>query len=218
MSTLDGPRWGPQAGGAARQLVVLVHGLGASGHDLIDLAPEWGIAVPHAAFAAPDAPEPYPGAPFGRQWFDVGDRAPARMQAGVAVAAEALLGFVDAELARLGLAADRVALMGFSQGAMTVLQAGLRRAAPPRAILAFSGALLCPVPPPQPAGWPQVLLVHGELDEVVPAARSREAERALRAAGVPVESLYPPRLDHGLDAAGLSAGALTLQRAFADPA
>jgi Phospholipase/Carboxylesterase len=111
MTTLDGPRWGPQAGGAPRQLVVLCHGLGADGHDLIDLAPTWGQAVPHAAFAAPDAPSRYADMPFGRQWFDVSDRAPARLLAGAAVAAEALLGFITAELGRLALPADALALM-----------------------------------------------------------------------------------------------------------
>jgi phospholipase/carboxylesterase len=60
-----------------------------------------------------------------------------------------------------------------------------------------------------------VLLVHGEADEVVPAQRSRDAESALRQAGIPVESLFCPRLGHGIDEAGLSAGALFLQRAFA---
>ena len=218
MSTLDGPRWGPKAGGAPRQLVVICHGLGADGHDLIDLAPGWGIALPHAAFVAPDAPESYQGMPFGRQWFDVTDRAPARMRAGVAVAAEALLGFVEAELKRLALPPDAVALMGFSQGAMTALHAGLRRPVPPRAILAFSGALLDPALASHAAPWPPVLLVHGTADEVVPAERSHEAESALRAAGVPVESLFVRDLGHGIDAAGMTAGALYLQRAFAGDA
>lgn len=217
MATLDGPRWGPKAGGAPRQLVVLCHGLGADGHDLIDLAPDWGIAVPHAAFAAPDAPEPCAGVPYGRQWFDLWDRSPAQMQAGVASGAQALLGFIEAELSRLRLPPDAVALMGFSQGAMTTLHAGLRRAVQPRAILAYAGALLDPALPPH-AAWPPVLLVHGEDDAVVPVARTREAESALRAAGVPVESYYAPGLGHGLDSAGLSLGALFLQRAFASDA
>ena len=62
-----------------------------------------------------------------------------------------------------------------------------------------------------------VLLVHGEEDEVVPASRSRDAETALRAAGVSVESLFCPRLGHGIDEAGLSMGSLFLQRAFSLP-
>ena len=211
---LDGPRWGPKAA-PARQLVVLVHGLGADGHDLIDLGPHWAAAVPRAAFVAPNGPEPCEGAPFGRQWWGVGDRAPARMRAGAAAAAEVLDRFIDAELERLGLAADAYALMGFSQGAMTALHAGLRRPVPPRGILAFSGALVDPEGLPARGDWPPVLIVHGEADDVVPVGRSREAEAALEARGVAVESLYPAGLEHGIDGAGLAFGALFLQRIFA---
>jgi phospholipase/carboxylesterase len=214
MVALDGPRWGPREG-TARQLVVLCHGLGADGHDLIDLAPYWGTALPHAAFAAPDAPEDCDMAPMGRQWFSVADRTPERLAAGVAVARTALDGFIDAELVRLGLPAEAYALMGFSQGAMTALYTGLRRAVAPRAVLAFSGALMAPERLGEAVARPPVLIVHGEDDEVVPVARSRTAEAALRGAGFEVQALYCKRLGHGIDDAGLSAGALFLQRAFA---
>ncbi len=216
MAELDGPRWGPKSGGAARQLVVLCHGLGADGFDLIDLAPGWGAALPDAAFVAPDAPQPCDMGPMGRQWFSVADRAPARMEQGVRAAAQALDGFLDAELARLALPPDAYALMGFSQGAMTALFAGLRRAVAPRAILAFSGGLIAPETlAVELRNRAPVLLVHGEDDDVVPITRSREAEQALKAAGVPVETLWCPGLPHGIDAAGISLGALALQRAFA---
>ncbi len=215
MTKLDGPRWGPREAGPAQQLVMLCHGLGADGQDLIDLAPYWGRILPHAAFAAPDAPEACDMGPFGRQWFSIGDRAPAHIAAGVAVARTALDGFIDAELARLGLAPDAYALMGFSQGAMTALYTGLRRAVAPRGVLAFSGALVAADRLGEAVTRPPVLIVHGEDDEVVPVARSRLAEGALAAAGFEVQAMYCPRLGHGIDEAGLSAGALFLQRVFA---
>jgi len=59
-----------------------------------------------------------------------------------------------------------------------------------------------------------VLLVHGEADTVVPPEASARAAEVLRAAGVAVELLTVPRLGHGLDDTGLSAGGLFLQRAF----
>ncbi|MGC9270088.1 alpha/beta hydrolase [Acidiphilium sp.] len=212
---LDGPRWGPAAG-AAKQLVVLCHGVGADGNDLIDLAPYWARAVPEAAFAAPHAPEPFTMAPHGRQWFPIGVIDPAAMAAGVRRARAALDAFIDAELARLGLPAEAYALMGFSQGAMTALFTGLRRAAPPRAILAYSGALIDPGSLARElTGRPPVLLVHGEADQIVPASRSRDAEAVLRAHDVPVQALYVPKLGHGIDDGGLSAGALALQKGFA---
>jgi len=216
MAQLNGPRFGPKAGGAARQLVVLLHGLGADGSDLIELAPAWAEALPHAAFVAPDAPDPCDMAPYGRQWFSLQDRAPDRIAAGVRRAAPMLDAFLDAELARPGLDAGALALVGFSQGAMMALFTGLRRPVAPAAILAYSGALVAPESlVAEIACRPPVLVVHGEADDIVPVAAGRGAEQALRAAGVPVEALYCPGLAHGIDQAGLAAGLRTLQNGFA---
>jgi phospholipase/carboxylesterase len=220
MEGLDGPRHGPLRGGRPDALVVLAHGFGADGNDLIDLAALWGEAVPGAAFVAPHAPEPCEGIPFGRQWFPLWDRTAAQLAAGVRAAAAALGRFVAAEAARLSLPPGRVALMGFSQGAMTVLEAGLRGAVPqPACLLAYSGGMIGAGDLGAAlAARPPVLLVHGEADEVVPPAATRAAEAALRAAGVPVRALYPAGLGHGLDDGGLMAGARLLAERLGTPA
>jgi phospholipase/carboxylesterase len=215
MVTLDGPRVAPASGGPARQLVVLLHGLGADGADLIDLAPHWAAALPDAAFVAPNAPEPCDMAPFGRQWFSLQDRAPARVEAGLRAVRPVLDAFLERELTRHALPPEALALVGFSQGCMLALFAGLRMARGPAAILGYSGALVAPESLATEAlARPPVLLVHGEADEVVPAARSRAAESALRAAGVPVRALYRPGLAHGIDPEGLAAGLKTLRTGF----
>jgi phospholipase/carboxylesterase len=210
MDALDGPRYGPAEGGAPDSLVVLVHGFGADGNDLIDLAALWAEAVPGALFLAPHAPEACEGIPFGRQWFPLWDRSSAQLEAGVAAAAAALGRFVAASCEAHAIPPGRLALMGFSQGAMTVLEAGLRGAVPEAAcILAYSGGMIGAERPV--VAHPPVLLVHGEADEVVPVAASRAAESALAAAGVPVRALYRPGLGHGLDEVGLAAGAEVLR-------
>jgi phospholipase/carboxylesterase len=212
---LDAVHWGPASKADPKQLVVLCHGLGADAYDLIDLAPAWAEAVPDAIFASVNAPdEHYSG--FGRQWWPVGDRRPEVMEPAARRAAGFLDAFIDAELLRLGLPATEYALMGFSQGAMTVLFTGLRRPVAPRAILAYSGALIAPDKlAAEHRNNAPVLLVHGEADGQVPVQRSREAEEVLRAAGVPVETLYVPKLGHGIDDSAIAMGALALSRAFA---
>lgn len=215
MPTLEAIHWGPASKATPRQLVILCHGLGADAYDLIDLAPSWQHACPDALFAAVHAPFSHDSG-FGRQWWSVGDRSPAVMEAGVRAAAAFLHGFIDAELVRLQLPPEAYAVMGFSQGAMIALFTGLRRATGPRAILAFSGALVAAETlPAELANQAPVLLVHGEADEVVPVSRSQDAEAALVANGVPVSAHYIPRLGHGIDDSGISLGGLALQRGFA---
>jgi phospholipase/carboxylesterase len=214
MPTLEAIHWGPASKAKPKQLVVLCHGLGADAFDLIDLGPSWQHACPDALFASVHAPFLHDSG-FGRQWWSVADRSPPVMEAGARTAAAYLHGFIDAELARLDLPGKAYAMMGFSQGAMISLFTGLRRPVAPRAVLAFSGALVAPETlPAELANHAPVLIVHGEADETVPVTRSHDAEAALIAAGVPVEAHYIPRLGHGIDDTGISLGALALQRGF----
>ncbi len=207
----DAMRWGP-AEAPATQLVILLHGLGADGADLIDLAPLWGKALPHAVFVAPHAPHPYVEAGYGRQWFSLWDRTPQVQAEGADSARLWLDDFIDAELARVGV--SDYALMGFSQGAMMALHTGLRRKHPPCAILAFSGRLIAPERLSEATGHPPILLVHGEADSVVPVENSRLAADQLTGAGQTVRLLTIPGLGHGLDDAGLSTAAIALQKGF----
>jgi phospholipase/carboxylesterase len=212
MPGLEALRWGPASKATAKQLVVLCHGLGADAHDLIDLAHAWAPACPDASFASVDAPFVHDSG-FNRQWWSVADRTPSVMEAGARKAAPYLDAFIDTELQRLNLI--DYAVMGFSQGAMITLFTGLRRRAAPKALLAFSGALLAPETLAQElANHAQVTLVHGEADDVVPVDRSHEAEAVLRDNNVPVDAYYIPGLGHGLDDTAISHGALALQRAF----
>ena len=223
MTILTGPRFGPAAPGAPKQLVVICHGVGANGQDLIGVAPMLAAALPHAVFSAPDGPEPYdmipPGNPHqGRQWFSLRDWHPEAMEAGVRAACASLNATIDATLDELGLPPTAYALAGFSQGAMMALFAGLRRPVPPRAILAYSGMLLGPaVLGDEMANRARVLLVHGAQDEVVPAGASSIAYEALQALDVPVALMMRPNLGHSIDLEGLAEGARVLQEAFSAP-
>lgn len=204
---LDGPRIGPAAGGAPDRLVVLLHGLGADGNDLIGLAPYWAERLPTSAFVSPHAPFPCDMAPYGRQWFSLQDRTPARVLAGVQAAAPILDAFLDAELSRWGLTPDRLALVGFSQGTMMSLYVAPRRATAIAGVVGYSGALVGPERLPEDIrSRPPVLLVHGDADTIVPVQASQLAERQLAGEGVPVRFVRRPGLPHSIDEAGLAEG------------
>lgn len=200
---LQGPRLEPR-GRTPSSLVVLLHGYGANGDDLIALADGWQARLPDTAFVAPNAPEMIPGMPGGLQWFPLTMRDPHEYWRGVEAARPALDRFLDAELARYRLAPDRLALVGFSQGTMMALHAGLRRPAAPAGIVAYSGLLAGPEHLSAITARPPVLLIHGATDDLIPVDALHMAREPLAAAGVPVEWHVRQGLGHGIDPGGQS--------------
>jgi phospholipase/carboxylesterase len=212
MPSLSGPSRPPAAGGKPRRLVILLHGLGADGNDLIGLAPYWARLLPDAEFLSPNAPFPCDTAPYGYQWFSSQDRSREAVLGGVRAAAPILDGFIDEALAERGLADSDVALVGFSQGTMMSLFVGLRRAKPIAGIVGFSGRLLAPdLLATELRSRPPVLLVHGTEDPLVPYVSLAEAEAALKAADVPVETVTSVGIGHSIDDEGLRRGGLFLK-------
>jgi phospholipase/carboxylesterase len=217
---LDGPRLSPRSG-AARQLVVFLHGYGADGNDLIEIGKVWQPLLPQAAFVSPHAPEPCGQMPVGRQWFALTFRDPNERWVGVNKAAPLLQRFIDAELARLGLPPSALALVGFSQGTMMALHVGLRRTVSPAAIVGYSGLLVLP-PDGNPETFaaeitsrPPVLLVHGDRDDLIPPQALFQATQDLAALGVPAEWHLSAGVGHGIDPEGLRHGGEFLARGFA---
>lgn len=209
---LSGPSFGPAGGGAPRQLVVLLHGYGANGDDLIGLAPAFAQVLPFAEFLAPNAPYPCEQNPFGGlQWFEVWQREGVDRLRQVRNGAAIVDAFLDAELAARGLADANLALVGFSQGTMLSLHVGLRRKAPCAGILGYSGRLESPeLLGAEIAARPPVLLVHGEEDPLLPVEMMEEAARVLGENGVAVETHRRPGLAHGIDPDGVRLGAAFL--------
>src|SRR5437762_9751875 len=181
LMALSGPSRPPLAGGKPTRLVILLHGLGADGNDLIGLQQYWGRLLPEAEFVSPNAPFPCDMAPYGYQWFSVQDRTPPAVLAGVRAAAPLLDAFIDDELQKRGLSEGEAALVGFSQGTMMSLYVGLRRERPLAGILGYSGRLLAPeLLASELRSRPPVLLVHGTEDPLVPFQSLADAEATLK--------------------------------------
>ncbi len=215
VTLLSGPELPPASGGKPKQLVILLHGLGSDGDDLIGLAPEFAEILPDAQFLSPNAPFRCDMSPFGYQWFSLLSYDPQAMQKGAEHAAPILNHFIDASLERFKMKDSQLALVGFSQGTMMSLYVGLRRAQACAGILGYSGALLdSPLKESVVKSRPEICLVHGMADPVVPFMALDNAVRNLEAADVPVESHPLSMLAHGIDQRCIEIGRSFLKRVF----
>lgn len=212
--TLSGPRIEPASGGPAKSLVILSHGYGANGDDLIGLAPYWQQLLPDTAFVSPNAPERCEMSPGGYQWFPItirnpgeGWRPPAdELWQKIGGAAPYLDGFIDEQLAHYGLDESKLALVGFSQGTMMSLHVGLRRAKAPAAILGYSGAYAGGAPGDEIVCRPPVFLIHGDQDPMIPVQAMFKAAEDLSALGVSVQWHVSRGIPHSIGPDGLQLG------------
>jgi phospholipase/carboxylesterase len=213
---LQSGRRGPEV---ASRAVVFLHGYGADGADLLGLAEPLTPHLPGTAFYAPDAPEPSRNNPFGRQWFPIpwlDGASEAEAQRAMAASVADLDAFLDTVLAAEGLAPERLAVVGFSQGTMMALHVLPRRAQAVAGIVGISGRLLAPQLLSQVRVRPPVMLIHGDQDQMVPHAEMGVAAEALRKAGFSVGTHTMRGTGHGISPDGLGVALGFLQRVLAD--
>ncbi len=200
---LSGPVLAP-ATGKARRMMVLLHGYGSDGNDLIGLARYWQPSLPDTLFVAPNGPEKCPINPAGYQWFDLDlNREISRLNGSKKVR-PVLEEFLSGLWEQTGFGPGQTFLAGFSQGAMMALDVGLRLEEELMGIISFSGGLV------GEDGWekrtrvrPPVCLVHGEEDEVVPVSMSTASKKRLENVGTRVAMHLEPGLGHSISVEGL---------------
>jgi phospholipase/carboxylesterase len=145
---------------------------------------------------------------MGRQWFPIprmDGSTEAQMAAGMAASTAALHGWLDEIAIETGIPAAQTALIGFSQGTMMSLHVAPRRADPLAGVVGFSGRLLEPESlGADTASRPPILLVHGDMDDVVPPSSMEEARAALVAARFDVATHMSRGIGHGIAPDGLS--------------
>ena len=198
----------------ADSLVILLHGLGSNGRDLISLAPMWAPELLNTVFVSPDAPFACdmvpPGYPDSFQWFSLQDRDPHIVLQGVQRAQPILDSFITEQIEKYDVTPERTILVGFSQGTMMSLYTAPRYPAQLGGVLGYSGALCG-----EPEGNKMpICLVHGEADDVVPIDAYNHARGKLIGAGYKVSGHSTPGLTHSIDQAGLDAGKVFLKEAL----
>lgn len=202
--------------GKADSAVIMLHGVGSNGQDLISLAPYLAQSLPNTAFISPDAPFPCDMVPAGYpnsyQWFSLQNREPHIMLQGVKSVFPLMQEFIEAQQGRLEIPYDKIALLGFSQGTMTSLYVAPRIKDKIAGILGYSGALLW-----EEQGVKQKMpihLIHGEADDVVPVQAREAAQATLSQHGYNVTGHTTPGLTHSIDEKGIQSGAEFLKSIF----
>ncbi len=196
--------------GSVDSVVILLHGYGANGWDLLDLGKHWSADLPNTVWLCPHAPDILEGTSEGMeayQWFSLMDIDPqARLDRTRAVA-PVVSDFVTQALSHYAIASEKLILGGFSQGCMMALYTAFRFPQPLGGVLGFSGRF------PHKADWDteliqpsRTLLLHGEADEVIPISDFVQSRRELGRLNMPHVAESEPFLGHGISERGVTLG------------
>ncbi|MBN8827600.1 MAG: phospholipase [Sphingobacteriia bacterium] len=165
---ITGPEVPPISGNKPDSLVITLHGYGADGYNLLDIAKFMSNDLPTTHFLSPNAPERCEMGGEGYQWFSLNDRTPSVMISLLRNAEKALNEYIDYQLKRFNLTEDKLIVLGFSQGTYTSLHTILRRNKPIAGLIGFSGALISPATlKDEIKSRPKICLLHGDQDDVV---------------------------------------------------
>lgn len=185
-------------------LVILFHGIGASGDQMRPLASSWQTSLPRTRFASPNAPFKRSSAP-GHLWFHIdGDQLrPDRLKQTRTAFDQIVKKIVDRD--GFADALHRVAFVGVSQGAVVSLDAIASGRWNIGAMVAYSG-LLPPLPVSPVSKSTPILLVHGQNDRTIPSIASSFASSQLEAAGFHTELKVEPNVGHTISVTGAQHG------------
>ena len=176
--------------------IIWMHGLGADGHDFVDIVPELGLpARPGVRFVFPHAPmRPVTinGGYVMRAWYDIRDDGGVRREdpAGVRASQKSIEALIQREKER-GVPPSAIVLAGFSQGGAMALHTGLRHGERLAGVMALSCSLpladtLAVEAAPANRDVP-IFMAHGTHDPTIPMARALRARETLTGLGYRVE-------------------------------
>ena len=184
--------------------VILFHGYGADGNDLLSpIGQAWRDIFPETALIAPNGLIKRPV--FGYEWFRLTNISEEEITNGVIDTEQVMAGLLADVARQLNLPFSKIFFLGFSQGAIVALHLALKGKELIGGVMGFSGALPDRKDIAQHIKQkPPVLLLHGELDPVVPCLASEAAARALQEAGVETTLVIEPELAHAIGPVGFN--------------
>ncbi len=192
--------------GKVTSVMIMFHGYGANGKDLIDLSNYFFKFFPEMAFYAPNGCEDfenYPG--LGYQWFPLPSLDPVVLRSGLQKTEKQVVSIINEIMDHHGLNYNQVFIFGFSQGALVALNMiyNLPKIA---GILGYSGAFMARQEEKILSYDTPILLVHGAQDTVVPIMYHNLAHAELTDLGFNARGPVITYLDHGINEDALIEG------------
>jgi len=188
-------------------LVILLHGIGADAFDLIPLAKYWALTLKKTKFYSLHAPYPCKLTSSGKQWFDLEDRDQTRILKEIELVKPMIITFLKKKLKDYNLHYKDLILVGFSQGTMVALNLTLTMKEEVRGVLGYSGGvILTKSGKIEIISKPNICLVHGKNDEVVPKKMMETTKIILKDNNIDVDTHLIENLGHSIDQNGLEIG------------
>ena len=167
----------PDSDKEIKNIVVLLHGYGGDGNDIAQVTLNWKRFLPNTLFICPNAPEVCSINPSGYQWFDLSQDDEQFILNESKKNEKILRKFLDEVKEKFSLSNSKICLSGFSQGCMMSINVGLTSDEKYSGILGFSGKIISKIDLSQRINHkPEILLIHGENDDIVPCVKSLEAK------------------------------------------
>ena len=197
----------PLTKGKAKNAVILCHGYGGDGKDISILASYWRAHLPETIFICPDAPEKCVASPTGFQWFDLTDQTPEQILSKSLVAENKLNKLIDEVKDKNNLLANQIVIGGFSQGCMISLQTGIKRKDTINSIIGYSGRIIdIDHLGKNIVSKPNIILMHGDIDQIVPVDSLLEAKDFFSKNDYKIESKIFNNCEHRIPTEGSSLG------------
>ena len=203
------------SGSSIKNAVILCHGYGGDGKDISIVAHYWKNFLPDTLFVCPDAPEVCKANPEGFQWFDLMDQTEDEILSKSLIAEGKLNKLIDEVKENNKLKIDQISLVGFSQGCMISLQTALKRKDKIKCLIGYSGKILNPHHLSKNIySRPEIYLMHGDIDNVVPLNGLLEAKEFFSKQKYKINTKIFKNCEHRIPAEGLSTGLEFLKKNF----
>ena len=187
----------PENGIEIKNAVILLHGYGGDGKDISMLSLNWKRHMPNTVFICPNGHEVCQINPSGFQWFDLTKDDPDYILKQSIKAENKIQKFINEIKQEFNLTNNKICLAGFSQGCMLSLNVGLITEEKFSCIVGFSGKIIDQNNlKGRVKNFSDVLLIHGDADQVVPSTYLLEAKDFLIRNGINVQTLLIKNCDH----------------------